>query len=191
MNWETYIAFGDSITIGARTYLGYPEFAGAILEDDLSKEWNVVNCAVSGYTAIELSRHIDNNYCNLIKHRSSITTILIGTNDAKSGTSQKNFEIALNQILIKSKLLTENSNVVLLMIPELKKGVMYPYNIEMNSKITELNQSIEKLAKKHEVKILSLKVEKDDFFDGVHLSELGVENFGKQVSSFILSERGI
>lgn len=191
MNWETYIAFGDSITIGARTYLGYPEFAGEILKDGLSKDWNVVNCAVSGFTAIDLARYMDNNYSNLSKHRSSITTILIGTNDAKSGTSQKNFEIALNQILIKSKLLTQNSNVVILLIPELQKGIMYPYNIEMNSKITELNQSIERLAKKHRVKTLSLKVEKDDFFDGIHLNDRGVENIAKQVSGFILSERGI
>ncbi|MFT7613488.1 MAG: lysophospholipase L1-like esterase [Parvicellaceae bacterium] len=191
MNWETYIALGDSITIGARTYLGYPEFTGTILEGRLSKEWNVVNCAESGFTAIELARYIDNNYSSLTKHRSSITTILIGTNDLKSGTSQQNFEIALTQIIIKSKILTQNSNVVLLMIPELQEGIMYPYNIEMNSKVAELNQSIEKLAKKHNVKTLSLKVEKEDFFDGVHLSDTGVENIGRQVSNYILSERGI
>ena len=76
-------------------------------------------------------------------------------------------------------------------IPELQEGIMYPYNIEMNSKVAELNNSIEKLAKKHNVKTLSLNVEKEDFFDGVHLNDSGVENIGKQVSSFILSERGI
>lgn len=191
MNWETYIAFGDSITIGARTYLGYPELTGAILEDRLSKQWNVINCSVSGFTAIELARYIDKNYSNLIQHKSSITTILIGTNDLKSGTSQQNFEIALTQIIIKSKILTQNSNVVLLMIPELQEGIMYPYNIEMNSKVAELNKSIEKLAKKHNVKTLSLEVEKENFFDGVHLNDSGVDNIGKQVSNFILSERGI
>lgn len=191
MNWETYIAFGDSITIGARTYLGYPELTGAILEDRLSKQWNVINCSVSGFTAIELARYIDKNYSNLIQHKSSITTILIGTNDLKSGTSQQNFEIALTQIIIKSKILTQNSNVVLLMIPELQEGIMYPYNIEMNSKVAELNKSIEKLAKKHNVRTLSLEVEKENFFDGVHLNDSGVDNIGKQVSNFILSERGI
>lgn len=191
MNWETYIAFGDSITIGSRTYLGYPEFAGSILEDSLSKEWNVINCAVSGFTAIELARFIDSNYSNLEKHSSSITTILIGTNDLKCGTSQRNFEIALTQIIIKSKLLTQNSNVVLMMIPELQEGVMYPYNFEMNSKVALLNQSIQKLAKRHNIKTLSLKVEKDDFFDGVHLNDTGNENIGKQIAGFILSERGI
>jgi len=191
MNWETYIALGDSITIGARTYLGYPEFTGAVLEETLSKDWNVINCAVSGFTAIELARYIDNNYSNLAQHKSSITTILIGTNDLKSGTSLRDYKIALTQIIIKSKILTQNSNVVLMKIPELQEGIMYPYNIEMNSKVAELNNSIEKLAKKHNVKTLSLNVEKEDFFDGVHLNDSGVENIGKQVSSFILSERGI
>lgn len=191
MNWETYIALGDSITIGARTYLGYPEFTGAILEDTLSKDWNVINCAVSGFTAIDLARYIDNNYSNLVQHKSSITTILIGTNDLKSGTSLNDYEIALSQIIVKSKILTQNSNVVILKIPELQEGIMYPYNIEMNAKVAELNKSIENLAKKHNVKTLSLNVKKEDFFDGVHLNNTGVKNIGYQVSSFILSERGI
>ena len=40
MTWETYIAFGDSITKGARTYLGYPELVGHSLNTHLAGKWN-------------------------------------------------------------------------------------------------------------------------------------------------------
>ena len=38
MNWETLLAFGDSITYGARSYLGYPEICGDILGGKLDKK---------------------------------------------------------------------------------------------------------------------------------------------------------
>jgi lysophospholipase L1-like esterase len=190
MNWETYLALGDSITIGARTYLGYPEIAGAILEETLSKQWNIVNLAVSGFTGIELVRHIDTNYCNLKEQKSSITSILIGTNDVKLGTTLEDFEVALKQIIIKAKVLTQNANVLLIQIPELQKGIMYPYNIEMNSKVVEFNQSIVSLAEKYQLKTLALTVNQEHFLDGVHLNQDGVKTVAKQISNFILSERG-
>lgn len=31
MNWETMITYGDSITSGARSNLGYPEYLAAII----------------------------------------------------------------------------------------------------------------------------------------------------------------
>jgi len=191
MNWETYIALGDSITIGARTYLGYPETAGSILEKTLSKQWNIVNHAVSGFTAIELARYIDSNYCNLKEQQSSITSILIGTNDIKSGTTVEDFEIALTQVIIKAKILTQNSNVLLIQIPELQIGIMYPYNIEMNSKVVEFNQSIISLAGKHHLKTIALDINKEHFLDGVHLNEHGVRAVSKQITSYILSDRGL
>ncbi|NQV02922.1 MAG: hypothetical protein HQ542_09770 [Bacteroidia bacterium] len=52
MNWETLISFGDSITIGARSYLGYPEICGDLLENILNKDWHVINHARNGFTTI-------------------------------------------------------------------------------------------------------------------------------------------
>jgi len=191
MNWETYLALGDSITIGARTYLGYPENTGSFLENRLSKKWNIVNYAVSGFTAIDLARYIDVNYANFKAQNPSITSILIGTNDLKIGTSLENFEIALNQVIVKAKIFTQNSNVILIQIPKLQKGIMYPYTIEMNSKILEFNQLILSLADQQQLKTLALKVNEEHFLDGVHLNEYGVKAIGEQVSQFILKERGL
>lgn len=191
MNWETYIAFGDSITIGARSYLGYPEVAGDKLEKTLSKQWNVINCAKSGITAIELARLIDLNYANLAQHQSSITTILIGTNDVKNDVPVAHYEVALNQIIIKAKLLTQRSNVVLIEIPALRNGIMYPYTIEMNAAISAYNKSIQRLAEKHQLKYLALDLNETHFYDGVHLNASGVECAGEQITNFILKERGL
>lgn len=191
MNWETYIAFGDSITIGARTYLGYPELVGNKLSVKLQKQWNVINHSVSGFKAIDLARYIDKHFSSLQEHKSSITSILIGTNDIKEKTSLEDFEIALNQIIIKTKLLTTNKNVIIFSIPEFHKGVMYPYSIEMNKIVSLYNKSISKLAKLNELRMLEMNHTEEDFIDGVHLNRSGIENFSDQISRFMLKDRGI
>ncbi len=65
MNWETLMCFGDSITIGARSYCGYPEYTGFSLQKELGNYWNVINHAISGHTAIDLNRYITVNFHNL------------------------------------------------------------------------------------------------------------------------------
>jgi lysophospholipase L1-like esterase len=191
MNWETYLALGDSITIGARTYQGYPEFAGRNLQTSLDKYWNVINHAQCGFTAIDLVRYVDLHFSTLLKHQASITTIMIGTNDVKKNTSVHDFEIALNQLILKAKLLTPSSKVVVLNIPQFPKGVMYPYTFEMNTKIAEFNQSIERISKEHQIQNLGVKLEHNDLYDGVHLNQIGVEKVASHISDFVLLERGI
>jgi lysophospholipase L1-like esterase len=191
MNWETYIAFGDSITIGARTYLGYPELVGNKLSNKLNKQWNVINHSVSGFKAIDLARSIDKHFSSLQEHKSSITSILIGTNDIKEKTSVGDFKIALNQIIIKTKLLTTNKNVILFLIPEFHKGIMYPYSIEMNETISVFNKAISQLAQNHDLRMLELNHSKKNFLDGVHLNQSGIENFSDQICKYILKDKGI
>lgn len=191
MNWETYLALGDSITIGARTYQGYPEFAGRNLQTSLQKYWNVINHAVSGYTAIDLVRYVDLHFATLLKHESSFTTIMIGTNDVKNDTSVENFTIALHQLILKAKLLTPSSKVVVLSIPHFPKGVMYPYTYDMNAKISEFNRVIELISNEHTVQNLQVQLDSSELFDGVHLNEIGVEKVAKLVSDYVLAERGI
>ncbi len=191
MNWETYIAFGDSITIGARTYLGYPELVGNLLAIELSKQWNVINHAESGFKAIDLARHIDKSFFPLKEYNASVTSILIGTNDIMEKTKIEDFKIALDQIILKTKLLTVNKNVIILTIPEFHKGIMYPYSIEMNETISEFNSVINQSAIQYEIRSLQLKHTEQDFFDGVHLNDAGINNFSNQISKFILKDKGI
>jgi len=191
MNWETYIAFGDSITIGARTYLGYPELVGSLLEKRLSKQWNVINHSVSGYKAIDLARHIDTHFSSLREHNASISSILIGTNDIKENTSLEDFIIALNQVMIKTKLLTVNKNIIVFTIPEFHKGIMYPYSIAMNETVSAFNEAIRALAEQHGLRVVKLDHDESDFLDGVHLNRDGIATFARQISGYILKDRGI
>jgi lysophospholipase L1-like esterase len=191
MNWETYTAFGDSITIGARTYFGYPELTGHQLSEQLKKQWNVINHAVSGYKAIDLARYIDLHFDTLRSHQSAISTILIGTNDVKAAVPLNDYLIALEQVIIKVKLITTSKNVVLIAIPHFHPGIMYPYSIEMNDQIREFNTGIAMLAKKHQVRTIAFEHSADDFVDGVHLNRKGIERFASQLSAFILKDRGI
>lgn len=191
MNWETYIAFGDSITHGARTYLGYPELLGDQLSKHLKKDWMVVNHAVNGYKAIDLSRFIDAHFSNLKTLNASISTILIGTNDAKEHTKPDEFRIAIRQVINKSRLITMNNNVLIIKIPEFHPGVMYPYFFKMNEEIKRYNEIIMEEAQNSALRTIELLHESDDFVDGVHLSEKGNRQFTDQLLQFILKDKGI
>jgi lysophospholipase L1-like esterase len=191
MNWETYIALGDSITIGARTYLGYPELVGDHLSRQLQKQWNVINHSYSGFKAIDLARSIDKNYTTLLAHKACITTILIGTNDIKEDTSEKEFIIAMNQIILKTKLLTTNKNVILISIPRFQEGIMYPYSIKMNETVEQFNRILMQLAQQNQLRMIEIKCSQHDFLDGVHLNSQGLRTFSEQLSQHILLDKGI
>lgn len=191
MNWETLLCFGDSITIGARSYMGYPEYTGDLLAKHLLKDWNVINHATSGFTAIDLVRSVDTQYANLKQHNASVSTILIGTNDLKAKTPTGDLSIALNQLILKAKLLTTGANVILIRIPALSKGIMYPYNFGMNGLIVSYNQLIDELAEQHRIRVMSFSITEDMLFDGVHLNDKGSRACAKQLASFILKDKGI
>ncbi|MEP7146351.1 MAG: SGNH/GDSL hydrolase family protein [bacterium] len=191
MNWETLMCFGDSITIGARSYCGYPEYACDYLESELGNKWNVINQAKSGYTAMDLHRDISNNFSNLSAFTPSIVTVLIGTNDIKNNTSEQDFKIAYNQVIIKAKLIAMKQNVLMIKIPHLPVKVMYPYNFKMNEKITEFNDLLSALAIDHNVRITDFSISEEDLFDGVHLNNTGSRNFGRQLAQYILLDKGI
>ena len=190
MNWETLLCFGDSITIGARSYLGYPEICGSILVEKLNKDWNVINHATNDFTTIDLVRSIDNSLANLKEVYPSLIIILIGTNDVKQNTNIKDFKIAYKQLIIKVKLLGVNNNILIMKLPFFTKKVFYPYNYSMNKNIVEFNSIITDLAQQSNLRIFEFSLKDEDFFDGVHLSLQGCINAGKQLANFILKDKG-
>ena len=189
MNWETIAFFGDSLTFGARCYMGYPEYCADKLEKELGNSWNVVNHATNGFRAIDLVRSVNESYNTINQQSLLISFILIGTNDAKTGTSIKDYKIALNQLIIKSKLLTVNGNLVLIKIPLLQKGVSFPYKMEMNNSIENYNTVISELAEKYKIDTVKLDLDQDDFVDGVHFNQKGTDKISEQISNYILNLR--
>ncbi len=191
MNWETYIALGDSITFGARTYLSYPERIGSNLKNTLTKDWNVINISQNGFRVIDLIRLLDKDYAYLSGIKAGVTTILIGTNDAKTGTSEDDFKLVYDLLVLKAKLFTQNGNVILIEIPEFPVGIMYPYNFEMNGSISVFNGVIRDLAASHGIRSFRFQLDACDFTDGVHLNNSGVAACSGQLSDFILKDKGI
>ncbi|WNJ19040.1 SGNH/GDSL hydrolase family protein [Pontibacter sp. G13] len=189
MNWETLLCLGDSITIGARSYLGYPEYCGNFLKNETAKDWNVVNCAVSGYTTIDLVQHIDKNWSHLNETKPELISLMIGTNDLKKNTSFSDFQIAFSLLLIKVKLLVKSRNIILNKIPSLRSGVMLPYNLSMNEMGIQYNNWISEIAKSHGLMLNEMPESDDLFFDGVHLNQKGSELWGKHLSQKILELR--
>lgn len=190
MNWETLLSAGDSITIGSRSYLGYPEYCGGFLSEKTNKKWNVLNHSIAGFTTIDMARFLDENIANLKSSKPDIATILIGTNDLKGSTSSKIFKLAYELLITKVQLIVGSKNIILIEIPLLRDGVMLPYLIGMNEVVKEYNLIIQELSKTNNFHCLSLDCKDEYFFDGVHLNEMGSEVIGKQVSNFILKLRG-
>lgn len=191
MNWETLICFGDSITAGARSYLGYPEYAGHVLSAHLKKEWNIINYSANGLTTIGLVRSVNEKFHSLNSFNASMVSVLIGTNDLKENITAEEFEIAYSQLLVKLKLICKSNHILLIKIPQLPAGVMYPYHFNMNEKISLFNGVIETIAKKHHLKVFEFNISGDHFFDGVHLNEAGSKVCGTQLANFILRDKGI
>lgn len=191
MNWETYIAFGDSITIGARSYLGYPEYTGDLLSKATNKDWNVINHSTSGFTVIDLVRSIDKNFKDLQDTKPSVGTVLIGTNDIKVSTDLSDFETAYRLLLVKIRLIVPSSAIKIFEIPIFPPGVMYPYSIEMNTQIPKYNDVIKKLADETGIKFHPLSFSADELFDGVHLNNKGSQKTAEYVSQIILKDRGL
>jgi lysophospholipase L1-like esterase len=107
MNWETLLCLGDSVTLGTRTYLGFPEITGELLRNHTSKYWNVFNFSKADYTVADLNRLISENFNELKQLTPDLATILIGINDAKKKTSDADFEIIYRQVLLKTKLISK------------------------------------------------------------------------------------
>jgi lysophospholipase L1-like esterase len=190
MNWETLLCLGDSITFGARSYFGYPEIAGNVLEKELNKSWNIINHSTNGFTTIDLVRSLNTVSMLYKQEYPSIISIMIGTNDIKNRTSVVDFTIAYRQIIVKAKLMAVNQNIVLFKIPRFTKQVFYPYRYDMNAEVDRFNEIIEVLSAENGLRTLSLKLEEDDFFDGVHFSAKGSQSAGQQLAQFILKDKG-
>lgn len=185
------MAFGDSITYGARSYLGYPEICGDILGEKLGKKWHVINHATNGFTTMDLIRSVNPVLDNYKNAYPSIITVMIGTNDIKTHVCINDFRIAYNQLIIKLQLLSVGNNVILLKIPRFTQKVFYPYNYSMNEQVNEFNSCIEKLAFENNLRCLDFNLTDDDFFDGVHLNSKGCHLVAHQLSGFILKDKGI
>ena len=94
MNYQNILCYGDSQTNGARTYTSWPHYLALEMEKRDGKRWNVIERAVSGYSAKDLLKMIQmDNVPDCWQ-----ACVMIGTNDAKLRTSPKTFEQYIHRI---------------------------------------------------------------------------------------------
>jgi len=191
VNWETLLTWGDSITIGARSYLAYGEYAGKFLSNATHREWHTPVHATCGFTANDLNRSLTPLMPTMKSFQPSFLTILIGTNDLKGPTTRECFRVAYRQVLVKARLICRPSQILAIEIPHLKTGVMYPYQMGMNKTVDHFNEDIREISRDFKVRTLKLHLEDDDLFDGVHLTEEGSEHVAWQITELVLHDRGL
>src|SRR5215469_15897060 len=99
MIYQNVLCIGDSQTLGARTYLGYPEVLASILNERTGVIWNCVNAGVARETLIQTCRrtqHLVREFANVF-----IACLLVGCNDTRMDrrTSVREFAMVYEQIL--------------------------------------------------------------------------------------------
>jgi len=68
---------------------------------------------------------------------------------------------------------------------------MYPYQISMNDTVDQFNGIIDELVVEFGTRSMFVQLDSEDLYDGVHLSEAGSRNVGRQIADFVLEDRGL
>jgi lysophospholipase L1-like esterase len=132
---------------------------------------------------------VDKNWEHLRESKPQLVSIMIGTNDLKSGTTIRDFEIAFSLLVLKARLLVGTKHIVLNKIPLLHKGVMLPYNSGMNETVHDYNNLIDRLAKREGLHLNTMPQAMNFFIDGVHLNNDGSRKWGETLANLILDLR--
>jgi len=118
-------------------------------------------------------------------------TLLIGTNDVKKGTDLNDYRIAVTQLLVCARMLVPAQQLLLLEIPSFPEGVMYPYNVQMNTAVDDHNKVLNTLAREHGIRTMGLELNNNHLFDGVHLNSEGCKACATQIAELILNDKGL
>jgi acyl-CoA thioesterase I len=153
----TYMSLGDSLTagVGANSYQeSLPYYHAQAL---ISSEYSIVkliNLAVPGATIKDL---IQNQIPQTIKEKPQYITILIGINDIHNFTDLNEFEVNYTKAVTELKDKT-GADITIYTIPYLgsSKIVLFPFNILLNLKTQQFNNSIKLICQVKSVTCIDL-----------------------------------
>ena len=100
MNYQKIACWGDSQTVGARTYGCYPLYLGQILNQRTRYSWQVLSLANNGYTARDLWLRVSADLPGLTDFHQAC--ILIGANDVGHDSPSDTFAEYYRQILLRA-----------------------------------------------------------------------------------------
>jgi len=183
--YEKMICYGDSLTVGARSSVGYPEVVAYLLTQSSGRSWMVCNESVNGDTAVDLLRRIDQNSHSYAD--AAYASLLIGTNDTKPSvrTEVAEFEMLYEQILWRLQI--KHAHVFLFTIPNMWAPVCSPYGSKCGEWIDSYNGVIAHHAELVGLPLIALDgLPKTVFADGVHFNLKGAWKVAAKLATEIM-----
>lgn len=173
MNYQNIYCFGDSQTNGARTYTSWPHYLALELERRDKKLWNVIERAVSGYTAKDLLKLIQ---AENIRDCSQ-ACVMIGTNDCKNETDPQTFGEYMHRIRVALRV-RGISRIIFAEIPTIHiTGGDYPYTRESAAHRDTLNRMF--------LPEVAMDLPTACYVDAVHFSDYGNREVAKRFAEVI------
>lgn len=186
--FEHGVCLGDSLTAGARSPHGLAEELAGQLNRASRKRWLFRNGALNGETVLQLLRRMDQ--IPWLWRDVTFTTLVIGTNDAKStvNTDPEEFRLLFGQVL--DRLVVNKLMIFPGLIPDLLVNVSLasPYDSSCVERIARFNEAIRAECSERGLErwLVDLAgMPEECYADGVHFSAAGVKEVARRFATRI------
>ena len=189
MLYGTILCLGDSMTFGARSPIGYPEYLGPMMSRS-NVEWVALNRGISGQT----TRQILDRAPAAVQQLNSFSgpkwcVVMAGTNDSKGrGLPLHEWEMLYRQILHWP--LRFGIPLALCTYPSVDHKMMPDFSATSNKWLSEASSRVRNIVDELEQKNTVSLVELEGFpveylCDGVHLNKGGYLEMANRVATSI------
>ena len=172
MDYQKIACWGDSQTLGARSYGCYPVYLAQLLNRDTQYTWQALNFSTNGHTARDLWFRLGPELLAL--HDVYTACVLIGANDVGEGTPLDLFEEYVRQSLDALRINGIRTTYWGEIPPIFPDGHAF-FGAETADRRTEYNQRLCKIVRDcPDAKLVSFPdLTRDDYRDPVHFNEKG------------------
>lgn len=189
MVWNWLGCLGDSITFGARSGLGYPEYLSQVLRSKTGMLWPTVNLGVNGETTLQIMRRADHQLREFSDV--DIWCLCAGMNDCRVGTPMPLFLETYRQLLEKFKV--TGKRLFVGTMPKIVAGRGHlPYSKKSQEVWVEANEGIRKLVKEMGFPLVELAEAEAlgpvEMADSVHPNDGGCYALAQLFADAILTE---
>jgi len=186
--WNWVGCLGDSITFGARSSLGYPEYLSRTLREETGMLWPCVNLGVNSETTLQIMRRADRQLREFPDVE--IWCLCAGMNDCRELTPLRIWEETYRQLL--ERFVTLRKKVFVATMPPIVPGRGHlPYRKESREHWVWMNGTIMNLADTRRTPVVRLDgmVEHEiTMADSVHPTDAGSQWIADQFAKKILEE---
>jgi lysophospholipase L1-like esterase len=199
MNAITYVAFGDSITVGAKTrvpenrwvsvFARQVEIAGHRPVDIVNAGLgdNTISPRTTNYAHASKPSALERFESDVVSHRPDLVTVAFGLNDMRFGTPASVFAEDLDDMVGRLKVALPAAQLLVLDVFHMTKFNSFPPRDRGSRAATRAyNQAIAAIAHRHDLPLCEVAAAlnlRDDLVaeDGVHVADLGHRLIGNRV----------